>query len=633
MTLPVTIPNQFANATSSIPLSQLDSNFNTLSNVINQINAGTQQLANANVAVLIVDAGTSAAPTITTTGDTNTGIFFPAADTIAFAEGGAEAMRITSGAALTIGSTTAINDAVGSLQLSGTGAGSTSGAGILSFFRPETDGVNNGDNLGSILFFGADTTGNTPTQLANIRAQATGTHTAGDNPTGILFSTTAAGSSTVTERMRIASSGNVGIGTTSPSEILTVTKDQNAATVFLVSNPNVGSSASAYAQFTSDSANAALGATSAATTSTSLGGRGSTFFINTGSGDSAGGIALLARNSAGYITMHTGGTTERMRITSGGELLIGTNTAASTQGGNLQVITSQAIRRNVASSAGGALRLEKSRSATDGGYTIVQDGDSLGDIQWFGSDGVDFAHAATVRGIVNGTPGSNDMPGALAFLTSADGSQTPTERMRIDSSGNVGIGTSAPSQQLHIANADDAIVLIESTGSDATDDANIQLKTTNGTFTIQNDRSIGTSGALTFAGNTSDNIVIDHNSGNVGIGTSSPATKLDVNGQISGKFTDVGTNTAAQALATNHVSQVTISANTTLTTTVPPAGAQAIVIIVSSGVTSRTVTFGAGFASTGTLATGTTADRRFVVSFVSDGTRLIECSRTAAITV
>jgi hypothetical protein len=41
-------------------------------------------------------AGTSALPAITTTGDTNTGIFFPSADTIAFSEGGAEAMRIDS---------------------------------------------------------------------------------------------------------------------------------------------------------------------------------------------------------------------------------------------------------------------------------------------------------------------------------------------------------------------------------------------------------------------------------------------------------------------------------------------------------------------------------------------------------
>jgi hypothetical protein len=43
---------------------------------------------------LVFPAGTVSLPAITTTGDTNTGIFFPAADTIAFTEGGAEAMRI-----------------------------------------------------------------------------------------------------------------------------------------------------------------------------------------------------------------------------------------------------------------------------------------------------------------------------------------------------------------------------------------------------------------------------------------------------------------------------------------------------------------------------------------------------------
>jgi len=49
---------------------------------------------------LTAAAGSAAAPTITATGDTNTGIFFPAADTIAFTEGGAEAMRIDSSANL-----------------------------------------------------------------------------------------------------------------------------------------------------------------------------------------------------------------------------------------------------------------------------------------------------------------------------------------------------------------------------------------------------------------------------------------------------------------------------------------------------------------------------------------------------
>jgi hypothetical protein len=54
-------------------------------------------------------AGTATLPAITTTGDTNTGIFFPAADTIAFSEGGAESMRIDSSGSVGIGTTTLTN--------------------------------------------------------------------------------------------------------------------------------------------------------------------------------------------------------------------------------------------------------------------------------------------------------------------------------------------------------------------------------------------------------------------------------------------------------------------------------------------------------------------------------------------
>jgi hypothetical protein len=54
---------------------------------------------------VVFPAGSAAAPAITTTGDTNTGIFFPAADTIAFTEGGAEAMRIDSSGNLGLGVT------------------------------------------------------------------------------------------------------------------------------------------------------------------------------------------------------------------------------------------------------------------------------------------------------------------------------------------------------------------------------------------------------------------------------------------------------------------------------------------------------------------------------------------------
>ena len=58
---------------------------------------------------LTFDAGNAAFPALTTTGDTNTGIFFPAADTIAFTEGGAESMRVDSSGNLGVGTTSPFN--------------------------------------------------------------------------------------------------------------------------------------------------------------------------------------------------------------------------------------------------------------------------------------------------------------------------------------------------------------------------------------------------------------------------------------------------------------------------------------------------------------------------------------------
>jgi hypothetical protein len=76
--------------------------------------------------VTTFSAGTAALPALTTSGDTNTGIFFPAADTIAFSEGGAEAMRIDSSGNLLVGTT---NTAAGKIGVLGRmGAFNTTGA-------------------------------------------------------------------------------------------------------------------------------------------------------------------------------------------------------------------------------------------------------------------------------------------------------------------------------------------------------------------------------------------------------------------------------------------------------------------------------------------------------------------------
>jgi hypothetical protein len=95
-------------------------------------------------------------------------------------------------------------------------------------------------------------------------------------------------------------------------------------------------------------------------------------------------------------------------------------------------------------------------------------------------------------------------------------------------------------------------------------------------------------------------------------------------------FTVLANGTTAMALAANINVQVTPTANATFTTTVPAAGLRATIMILTSGASSYTITFGTGFRTTGTLATGTTTARYFMLSFISDGTVLVETSRTAA---
>jgi hypothetical protein len=88
--------------------------------------------------------------------------------------------------------------------------------------------------------------------------------------------------------------------------------------------------------------------------------------------------------------------------------------------------------------------------------------------------------------------------------------------------------------------------------------------------------------------------------------------------------------TLAMGFATNTCVKITPSATQTFTTTVPEAGKPRTLMILTSGTVSRTITFGAGFKPTATLATGTTSARVFVIHWISDGTNLYEAGRTAA---
>lgn len=120
-------------------------------------------------------------------------------------------------------------------------------------------------------------------------------------------------------------------------------------------------------------------------------------------------------------------------------------------------------------------------------------------------------------------------------------------------------------------------------------------------------------------------------------GLTAPTVAVDVTGavlatgNITGGYNNPAAGTTAMAFGSYNVVKVTPNATATYTTTVPAAGTQLTLIILTSGTTSYTITFGTGFKTTGTLATGATSARYFMISFVSDGTNVLETARTVAI--
>jgi len=162
----------------------------------------------------------------------------------------------------------------------------------------------------------------------------------------------------------------------------------------------------------------------------------------------------IYRPGADELAVATNGT-GRLFIDSSGRLLVGTSSALSVNSITAGVEVHASTTNNGASisvarfnnnSFGPRLNLGKSRNSTIAAGTIVQNGDDLGGLFFNGDDGTDLnTAAASIKAFVDGTPGADDMPGRLVFSTTADGASSPTERVRLDSTGRLLVGTSSDS--------------------------------------------------------------------------------------------------------------------------------------------------------------------------------------------
>jgi hypothetical protein len=290
-----------------------------------------------------------------------------------------------------------------------------------------------------------------------------------------------------TEKMRIDTSGNVGIGTTGPGVRLDVRHNQAANSFFDYYNTTFGGGV-VWRQIVPNIANTGLTTVDIAKVA------GGAFVINNND------------TNAANFTAFGVGASERMRITSAGDVGIGTTTTL----GKFSVQTAAA----------------SSLSIRDGAFITTTPSAML--------------EAWNTPAAANTVP---LLARASEFRFGTDSGGTFVERMRIDASGNASIGTTAGLARLRVvaAGAVNAPVLGNVTNypaffsnSDAAYGLGIGTNGSDGHVWLQAQRSDSA---------TAYNLTLNEAGGNVGIGTSSPATRLQIaeaNRADSTNFANVG---------------------------------------------------------------------------------------------
>ena len=412
----------------------------------------------------------SIADKIVHTADENTVIRFPAADTITAETAGSERLRITSTGLIGIGTDNPLSGAAG--------------ARVNIYFEDQTtyDSTTNRANgliinnqasggYSSLELAQRTTSGNTyGSAIINAVDPQDGNTYGAD----LTFQTRATGSGNYGERMRITAAGQILLGTATARAVggesnprLHIEGTGNTSNSwFNLTRFQAGTGASNI-QFGKARSNTA-GTYTIVQDDDKL---GQISFLGADGTDLANYAAKIEsfvdgtpanNNIPGRLTFSTasGGTMyERLRITSTGLVRIGAST-------DEDVHTGEGADLQVVSTDGGGITLARDD-------TTVSNGANLGVIRAYGNDNNGtYQEVASIQFQADKNHGNNDKPGRIVFSTTADGGSSVTERLRITSDGQMGLGTNNPVQQaglgLHINGTDQARLKLTNTSSGAT---------------------------------------------------------------------------------------------------------------------------------------------------------------------